>query len=125
MILAGISDYLHPWQLLILGAYVAAWLVGEVGPEVPVHFTRFHPDYQLPHLPPTPVATLERAREIALEAGLHYPFVGNVPGPPGNHTYCPGCGELVVERRGFFVGQVSIRDGRCARCRHPIAGVWS
>ena len=67
----------------------SAWVAGELGPDVPVHFTRFHPDYQLLNLPPTPVATLERAREIAMATGLRYAYVGNVPGHPGNHTYCP------------------------------------
>ena len=59
------------------------WILGEVGPDVPIHFTRFHPDYQLLNLPPTPVATLERARDLALSKGMHYPYVGNVPGPSG------------------------------------------
>ena len=77
---------------------LARWVAGELGPDVPVHFTRFHPDYQLPNLPPTPVATLERAREEAMKAGIHYAYVGNVPGHPGNHTYCPNCGKVVIER---------------------------
>ncbi len=101
------------------------WVAGEVGPDVPVHFTRFHPDYQMLHLPPTPVATLERARETALRHGLRYPYVGNVPGHPGNHTYCPGCGKVVIERNGFFVISKSLKDGACAHCGRPIAGVWS
>jgi pyruvate formate lyase activating enzyme len=103
---------------------LAKWVVGEIGPDVPVHFTRFHPDYQLLNLPPTPVATLQRAREIALEQGMHYPFVGNLPGHPGNHTYCPACGEVVVERVGFFVKTLRIANGRCKSCSGEIAGVW-
>jgi pyruvate formate lyase activating enzyme len=101
------------------------WVRDELGPDVPVHFTRFHPDYQLQHLPPTPVATLEAARNTALAAGLHYPYVGNVPGHPGNHTYCPGCGEIVIRRQGFLVEAVRLRDGLCAACGRAIAGVWS
>ena len=101
------------------------WILGEVGPDVPVHFTRFHPDYQLLNLPPTPVATLERAYNMAISRGLHYPYVGNVPGHPGNHTYCPKCKKMVVERQGFFINAVNMKDGYCKFCKHKIAGVWS
>ncbi len=103
---------------------LAAWLVAEAGPDVPLHFTRFHPDYQLRNLPGTPVATLERARELALARGVHHPYVGNVPGHPGNQTYCPGCGAVVIARKGFFVEAVNLRDGTCTRCGRTIAGVW-
>jgi pyruvate formate lyase activating enzyme len=103
---------------------LAKWVVGEVGPDVPIHFTRFHPDYQMTHLPPTPVATLERARDIAMQQGVHYAFVGNVPGHPGNHTYCASCGKVVIERRGFFVSGQHIKEGRCEFCKKEIPGVW-
>jgi pyruvate formate lyase activating enzyme len=101
------------------------WILGEVGPDVPVHFTRFHPAYRLLNLPPTPVATLARARETALSRGLHYPYVGNVPGHPGNHTYCPHCKKIVIERRGFFIVQMNMKGGRCKFCGQRIAGVWA
>jgi len=101
------------------------WVLDELGPDVPVHFTRFHPDYQLVNLPPTPVATLTRAWEMAREAGLHYAYVGNVPGHPGNNTYCPGCGKVVIGRRGFFITQMHLDHGKCAWCGTPIAGVWA
>jgi pyruvate formate lyase activating enzyme len=104
---------------------LATWVAGELGPDVPVHFTRFHPDYQLLNLPPTPIATLERARDIALAKGLHYPYVGNVPGQPGNHTYCPSCRKIVVKRDGFFVAEMHVKNGRCEFCKQPIAGVWT
>ena len=68
--------------------------------------------------------TTFKAREEALRAGMHYPFVGNVPGHPGNHTYCPGCGEIVVRRHGFFVMENKVHGGRCKACDHSIAGVW-
>jgi len=100
------------------------WILGEVGPDVPVHFTRFHPDYQLLNLPPTPVATLERAYNMAMSKGMHYPYVGNVAGHPGNHTYCPNCKKVVIERQGFFITEMNIKDGRCKFCRQKIAGVW-
>jgi pyruvate formate lyase activating enzyme len=103
---------------------LSKWVVGELGPDVPVHFTRFHPDYQLRNLPPTPVATLERAREIAMAQGMHYAFVGNVPGHDGNHTYCPKCSKKVIERVGFFVSGTHLEGGRCKQCATEIAGVW-
>jgi pyruvate formate lyase activating enzyme len=104
---------------------LSKWVAGELGPDVPLHFTRFHPDYQLTNLPDTPVATLERARETAMALGLHFVYVGNVPGHPGNHTYCPGCGRTVIERDGLFVTGMRMKDGRCASCGRAIPGVWS
>ena len=100
------------------------WIAGELGPDVPVHFTRFHPDYQLLNLPPTPVETLEQAREAAMAHGLHYAYVGNVPNHPGNHTYCPSCRKVVVKRNGFFITEMHVQGGRCVFCRKKIAGVW-
>jgi pyruvate formate lyase activating enzyme len=104
---------------------LASWIVNEIGPDVPVHFTRFHPDYQLRNLPPTPIATLERARAIATDKGIHYAFVGNVPGHPGNNTYCPACGRPVIIRRAFFIDEMHVKDGCCEYCQEKIAGVWN
>jgi pyruvate formate lyase activating enzyme len=104
---------------------LADWIMGELGPDVPLHFTRFHPEFQLLNLAPTPVATLERARDIARAKGLHYVYVGNVPGHPGNHTYCPRCQQVVIRRAGFFLVESKLRDGQCPQCRHAIPGVWS
>ncbi len=102
------------------------WIVENLGPDVPVHFTRFYPRYKLKNLPPTPVSTVERAREIALARGIKFAYVGNVPaGNPGEWTYCPGCGEVVIKRAGYTVLSVGISDGRCARCGVEIPGVWS
>jgi len=101
------------------------WVLGEIGPDVPVHFTRFHPDYQLLNLPPTPVSTLEWARETAMGRGMHYAYVGNVPDHSGNNTYCPSCGKAVIKRTGFFTVETNIKTGRCTFCRGKIAGVWS
>ncbi|MBP1595679.1 MAG: AmmeMemoRadiSam system radical enzyme [Acidobacteria bacterium] len=100
------------------------WVMGELGPDVPVHFTSFHPDYQLLNLPPTPVRTLERAREFALDKGIRYCFVGNTPDHPGNHTYCPECKKVVIRRSSFFVLENNIKDGHCKFCGRAIAGVW-
>lgn len=101
------------------------WVIEELGPDVPIHFTRFHPDFQLLNLPPTPVATLERARNLALSKGIHFAYVGNVPGHAGNHTYCPKCKNMIVRRDGFFVTEIKISNGCCQFCQTKIAGVWA
>jgi len=104
---------------------LANWVMTDLGADVPLHFTRFHPDYQLRNLPPTPVAALERARDMAMARGLRYVYVGNVPGHPGNHTYCPKCRARVIARQDFFVLESSLKNGRCGACGLPIAGVWA
>jgi pyruvate formate lyase activating enzyme len=101
------------------------WIVGEIGPDVPIHFTRFHPDYQLLNLTPTPVATLERFRNAAMSRGIHYPYIGNVPDHPGNHTYCPQCGKIVIKRNYMFVLEINMDHGKCRFCGRSIAGVWA
>jgi pyruvate formate lyase activating enzyme len=103
---------------------LSTWVKTELGPDVPLHFTRFHPEYLLKNLPPTPVSTLERAKAIADAEGLHYVYVGNVPGHPGENTLCPKCGKTVLEREGFTIKNDHIRHGRCEYCHQPIAGVW-
>ncbi|MDO8136923.1 MAG: AmmeMemoRadiSam system radical SAM enzyme [Candidatus Brocadiales bacterium] len=103
---------------------MCAWVFKELGPDVPIHFSRFHPTYKIKNLPPTSVRTLEKARQIALDAGLHFAYVGNVPGHEGENTYCPGCKELVIKRVGFTILQNTVRGGKCHHCQHPIAGVW-
>ncbi len=104
---------------------LAEWVMGELGPDIPVHFTRFHPDYQLLNLPPTPVATLELAREIAMKQGIRYAYVGNVPDHPGNHTYCPSCGKAVIKRNSIFLVEMNLNAGKCKFCGKPVAGVWN
>ncbi|MGQ9710906.1 MAG: hypothetical protein ACUVXE_10630 [Anaerolineae bacterium] len=95
-----------------------------MSPDVPLHFTRFTPQYKLTNLPPTPVETLERAREVAMEEGMRFVYVGNVWGHPGGHTYCPRCGALLIAREGFHVTAYRLRDGTCPDCGEPIPGVW-
>jgi pyruvate formate lyase activating enzyme len=101
------------------------WITTELGPDVPLHFTKFHPDYQLLNLPGTPVATLEHAREVAMGKGMHYVYVGNVPGHPGNHTYCPKCKNIIIRRSNFFVTELKVAKGKCQICQQKIPGVWA
>lgn len=102
---------------------MCAWLVENLGPDVPVHFTAFHPDFRMSDKPPTPPATLIRARLIAEKHGLHYIYVGNVYDREKQSTYCPGCKKLLIERDWFELGRYEIKDGACRYCRHSIAGV--
>jgi pyruvate formate lyase activating enzyme len=101
------------------------WVKRALGPDVPLHFTRFHPDYQLRNLPPTPYATLVRCRQIGLAEGLSYVYTGNVPGVEGENTSCPKCRKVVVRRHGFDLKENRVKNGRCGFCGHAIAGVWS
>lgn len=104
---------------------LARWINSELGPDVPLHFTRFYPLYLLKNLPPTPVPTLERAKAIADAEGLHYVYIGNVPGHPAENTYCPKCRQMVIGRTGFTITAMRLKNGKCDRCAQPIPGVWS
>jgi len=101
------------------------WVKTHLGADVPLHFTRFSPQYQMKNVPPTPFETLVRCRDIALGEGLHYVYTGNVPGIEGENTYCPRCHKVVVARHGFHVESVSLKSGHCAFCGQIIPGVWS
>ncbi len=103
---------------------LAEFLVADLGADTPWHVSRFHPTYRLTDRPPTPVATLRAARAIGLAAGLKHVYTGNVPGDPGENTFCPGCGRTVIARRGFRVADSRLKQGRCAECGETIAGVW-
>jgi len=94
------------------------------GPEIPWHVTAFYPTYKLLDRPPTPLATLRRAREIGLAAGLRHVYTGNIPGDPGENTFCPGCDHLLIERSGFAIRQNRIVDGACPECGARVDGVW-
>jgi pyruvate formate lyase activating enzyme len=105
---------------------MARWIYKELGADVPVHFSRFYPMYKLTNLPPTPVKTIEMARKIAMDAGLHYVYIGNVPGHEGESTYCPNCGKIVVHRIGYRILKVDLDDtGHCKSCQYRIPGIWS
>ncbi len=103
---------------------LARWVHEELGPDVPLHFSRFSPRHQMTRLPPTPEDTLERARELAIHEGLRYVYVGNVRGTSSSHTYCPSCGRAVIERVGFRVSKNLLHAGCCKNCGSPVAGVW-
>jgi len=100
------------------------WIARELGPQIPLHFSRFYPLYRLKNLPPTPVATLESARSLALKAGLHHVYIGNIPGHEGEHTYCPQCRKLLVRRRAYQVLEVNLKKNRCPQCDREIYGIW-
>ncbi len=104
---------------------LARWVKSDLGADVPIHFTRFHPEYLLKNLPPTPLETLERAKAAADAEGLHYAYIGNVPGHPAENTYCPKCRKPVVERTGFLVRGMNLRKGRCKFCNEAVPGIWS
>jgi pyruvate formate lyase activating enzyme len=104
---------------------LAAWVRDNLGPDVPLHFTRFMPLYRLRNLPRTPVPTLETARQIALDAGLHFVYVGNVPGHPGENTYCPKCRTTLIQRYGMSSTILALQNGKCAKCGQVIPGVWA
>ena len=101
------------------------YIAAELGPDIPVHLSRFHPTYKIQNLPRTPVATLERLYELARAAGLHFVYLGNVPGHHSESTYCPSCGDRVIERHGYVVGHIDMQAGCCGACGATIPGVWS
>jgi pyruvate formate lyase activating enzyme len=101
------------------------WLTANGLSECPLHFSRFTPLYKLNQLPETPVSTLEKAREIAMNAGVHYVYIGNVPGHSGENTYCHKCGKVIIERKGFSILSNDIVKNKCKFCGEKIPGVWS
>ena len=100
------------------------WLLANLGPDVPIHFTRFHPFYLMKNLPSTPIDSLERAHDIAKAKGIHYPYIGNVYGHDAENTYCHHCGKLIIGRRGFQITANNLDHGKCPSCQTIIPGVW-
>ncbi len=96
------------------------WVADKLGPEVPTHFSRFYPHYKMTDHEATSVRTLERAMGIAKEEGIRYVYIGNVPGHPHDNTYCPSCGELLIERYVFDVLQYRLKGHRCPKCGAEI-----
>jgi pyruvate formate lyase activating enzyme len=100
------------------------WIRDTLSDEVPLHFTRFFPAYKLTSLPPTPIETLESAADIADDEGLQYVYIGNCPGHERNSTFCPECGEKIIERTHFAVLSLDVEGGKCRFCGHAVPGVW-
>jgi pyruvate formate lyase activating enzyme len=104
---------------------MCGWLLENLGPDYPLHFSRFQPQHKLQNLPPTPVEVLEEARSIAREVGLHYVYIGNCRQvEDAETTFCPKCKEPVIRRNIFSVESMNLDDGKCAGCGTKIAGVW-
>jgi pyruvate formate lyase activating enzyme len=116
LLIPGLND--SPEELQSLAEFLVS-----LGPETPWHVSRFHPTYRLVDRPPTPVATLRKAREIGIKAGLHYVYTGNVPGDDGESTYCHRCGAVLIERFGFSAKLRDLERGACSKCGTALAGV--
>ena len=101
------------------------WLLKEVGPDVPLHFSRFYPRYLMKNLPPTPITTMEKIRETSVTEGIHYVYIGNIPGHEGENTFCPNCQRRIIHRRGFQIRKIDLNQGLCKFCGHPIPGIWT
>jgi pyruvate formate lyase activating enzyme len=101
------------------------WIMNKLGPDVPLHFTAFHPDWKMMDKAPTPPTTLTRAREIARNNGLRYVYTGNVHDPAGSSTYCHACGTRLIERDWYQLGEWHLTDrGKCNRCGTPLPGIF-
>jgi len=103
---------------------LARWVKTNLGADIPVHFSRFYPQYLLKNLPPTPTQTLERAYQISRAEGLQFVYLGNLPGHPAESTYCPDCGELLIERRGYRINKYNLDGNRCHKCNREIPGIF-
>ena len=104
---------------------MSQWLYKSLGPDYPLHFSRFNPEYKLASLPQTPVETLEAARRIAMDEGLKFVYIGNVPGHKAESTYCPKDGGVAIERRGYSIAHKNVDEsGYCKKCGEKIPGVW-
>jgi pyruvate formate lyase activating enzyme len=103
---------------------MAHWIVDQMGPDTPWHVTRFVPHLKLSHLDHTPIPKLEQARQIGIDEGLRYVYLGNVPGHPAENTYCPGCGKLLIQRRNYQILKYHLKGNTCAFCGQVIAGYF-
>ena len=119
LLIPGVNDSSHEVDAM------TRWVAGQLGHDVPMHFTAFRPDFKMRDRPPTPSATLARARRIALDNGIRYAYTGNVHDVAGQSTCCPQCGELVIERDWYRLGAYRLTgDGRCAGCGTRMPGVF-
>jgi pyruvate formate lyase activating enzyme len=102
----------------------AVWIRENLGPDTPLHISRFWPMYKLRNLSPTPMETLHNAYDIAVSAGLRYVYIGNAPGTRAESTYCADCSGLLIKRAGYNVMENNIEGGKCKHCKKNIAGIW-
>ena len=117
LVIPGVND--DPRELRDIANFIAQ----EIGQDTPWHISRFFPTYKMTDHPPTPVATLGMARDIGLEEGLRYVYIGNVLGGGGNDTACPNCGQVLIRRLGYTTSIGGLQEGRCQECGTAIAGV--
>jgi pyruvate formate lyase activating enzyme len=104
----------------------AKWIMRELGPDVPLHFTAFHPDYKMTDIGPTPASTLARARRIAIAQGLRYVYTGNVHDREGGTTFCPGCGKPLIARDWYDIKSYAVTpEGRCPHCGTALSGRYA
>lgn len=101
------------------------WIRDNLGKDVPLHFSRFWPNYRLTNIAPTEPSLIENARNIAMEEGLEFVYIGNLPGHLAESTYCPSCKNMIIQRKGFSVLNLKVKDGKCLFCGRVIPGVWS
>jgi len=114
LVIPGLNDRMEEIEALI------RWVIENLGPETPMHFSRFHPDYQMTDRAATPVATLEKIYIRAKELGLRFPYLGNVYNHQYEHTYCPVCGAVLIERQGFSSRFVALDGQHCGKCGEQI-----
>jgi pyruvate formate lyase activating enzyme len=114
LVIPGVNDSMEEMENLI------RWVLDTLGPGTPMHFTRFHPDYKMTDVAPTPVTTLEKILKRARELGIRFPYIGNVPGHPAESTYCPACGALLIERSGYRTEVRNLKDHSCGSCGEKI-----
>jgi pyruvate formate lyase activating enzyme len=101
------------------------WMKANIGVDYPLHISRFHPQYKLNRLPPTPIEYLKKAYDTAKDLGLNHVYVGNAPQLGLSDTFCPGCAKKVIGRRGYVITEYNLEDGACRFCGEKITGVWS
>ncbi|MDD1678937.1 MAG: AmmeMemoRadiSam system radical SAM enzyme [Methanomicrobiales archaeon] len=114
LVIPGVNDSLEEMEALI------TWVRDTLGPQTPMHFTRFHPDFKMTDTVPTPIATLEKIHAKAKELGMRFPYLGNVPGHPAESTYCPVCGTLLIERSGYRTLIRNLKETTCGSCGEKI-----
>ncbi|HNY66033.1 MAG TPA: AmmeMemoRadiSam system radical SAM enzyme [Deltaproteobacteria bacterium] len=115
LIIPGEND--SPGELRQIARFIAS-----VSPGIPWHLSRYYPGYHYESAPPTPVEELEEARNIGLQEGLFFVYTGNVPGHPGESTYCPGCGHTIIDRKGYLIARQDMKGDTCIRCGRTISG---